>query len=163
MVTAMGPHRAALARSSASPAGLSLHAVRRSGRCRAADSGSDEQGEPQQQLKQVTEDVKQQAEEATQGTWDSKRSLLLAGLMCMCLLIAWLRSCLAWPFSTVLHHPCARHQLEGSWYDEDLRAFIACRWREDAGICRQPHHVDASLGELHITKVMNSYRQSTPS
>lgn len=88
MVTAMRPHRAALDRSSASPAGLSLHAVRRSVRCRAADSGSDEQGEPQQQLKQVTEDVKQQAEEATQGTCVPRRSLILAGLMCMCLLVS---------------------------------------------------------------------------
>jgi hypothetical protein len=72
----MTPQRAAYTRSSASPAGFSRYAVRQSGRCRAADSGSDEQGEPQQQLKQVTEDVKQQAEEATQGVRCSGRSFL---------------------------------------------------------------------------------------
>ena len=103
-VTAMRPHRAASHHSSASPAGLSRHAVRQSGRCRAADSGGDEQGEPQQQLKQVTEDVKQQAEEATQGTWDSRRSYPLAGPMCMCLLISWLTSQLAWPLRHFVLH-----------------------------------------------------------
>ena len=149
-LTAIRPHRTAVHRtavnhSSAWPAGWSQHAVRQSGRCRAADSGNDEQGEPQQQLKQVTEDVKQQAEEATQGTSISRRSLYLAGLMWMCLLISRSMLYFAWLFPIVLHHR-ARLELDGVWC-VSFSTMCACRWREDAGFRRQPHHVDAAFSK----------------